>query len=172
MCETLTALQAKNQLAVDHYMPAATRWRRIRVARKATVREKFDRALFPGIVFVWCFPAHFQAVKALDDVIEFYSIRNAAGEGRPAPLPAVAINQIRQRQAQGEFDETCPKHDGYRPAIGDKAFVEDTDWVSQIGEIVKIKPSQGTATLIIDGRRVKTPLKTLRPEPTQQTVAT
>ncbi len=164
------------------YAPTATRWRRVRISRKFTMREKFNLALFPGIVFVWCSviedgahcainDAHRVAVLGLDGVKEFYQVRNAAGEGRAAPLPSRAILQIQQRELQGEFDETRPKAADYTPVIGDKAFVEDGDWVSQIGEILKIKPSQGTATLIIDGRRVKARLKTLRPEPKEEVAA-
>lgn len=182
VCEAVFDLCANENVDVTAYTPFATRWRRVRFSRKYTRREKFDLALFPGIVFVWCGvtesgpdvaidEAHYAAIKGVEGVRDFYQVRNAAGEGRAAPLPSRAILQIQVRESQGEFDETRPKAPDYTPAIGDRAFVEDGDWVSQIGEILKIKAKQGTATLIIDGRKVKARLKTLRPEPKEEIAA-
>lgn len=182
VCEAIFDLCLNDDLDLTAYTPMATRWRRVRLSRKYTRREKFDLALFPGIVFVWCAvlengadvaieESHYAAIKAVDGVRDFYQVRNASGEGRAAPLPSRAILQIQARETQGEFDETRPKAPDYIPAVGDRAFVEDGDWVSHIGEILKIKVKQGTATLIIDGRRVKARLKTLRPEPKEEAAA-
>lgn len=164
-------LARREALDMEAYMPAITRWRRVRVSRKNVVREKFDRALFPGIVFVWGFPAHCGRIDSEIDGVKFYTRRDGQGDNVPAVLPTAGIEAIRRLQAAGEFDETTPRAPDYTPAVGDKAFVEDGDWVSQLGEILKIKAKQGTATLIIDGRRVKAQLKTLRPEPKEEVAA-
>lgn len=181
--EAVLKLATDKGVDLDAYTPVVTRWRRIRFSRKATVREKFELALFPGIVFVFAVAiegedlrfhidgGQREAIKDIDDVRGFYEIRDATGEGRPAALPARAIDQIRLRQFQGEFDETRPKEPDYKPAVKDRAFIEDGDWVSKVGEILKIKASQGTATLMIDGRRVKAGLKKLRPEPKEEEIA-
>lgn len=163
---------ARNEaLDLEVYMPAVTGQRRIRISRKKTVLEKYDRALFPGIIFIWAFGSHCDRIAKEVVGVKFYTRRNELFEDVPAIMPAAGIEAIRRCQARGDFDETKPKAPDYTPALHDRAYVEDQGWVSQIGEIVKIKKSQGTATLIIDGRRVKAQLKTLRPEPKEDVAA-
>jgi transcription antitermination factor NusG len=169
--DTISELAKREHLDLEPYMPAITRWRRIRASRKNVVREKFDRALFPGIVFIWGFPAHCGRISSEVEGVKFYTRRDGLGENVPAILPTAGIDAIRRLQAAGEFDETRQKAPDYTPALHDRAYIEDQGWVSQIGEIVKIKKSQGTATLIIDGRRVKAQLKTLRPEQKEEVAA-
>lgn len=164
-------LAHRQALDLEAYMPAVTRWRRIRSSRKNVVREKFDRALFPGIVFVSGLAVHCSVITSEVDGVKFYTSRNKRGDNVPAVMPTAGIEAIRRLQEAGEFDETRAKAPDYTPALNDRAYIEDKDWVSQIGEIVKIKKSQGTATLIIDGRRVKAQLKTLRPEPKEEVAA-
>lgn len=166
--EAIQALAKRDARDIEPYMPAVTRMRRIRISRKKVIQEKFDRALFPGIVFIRAVVSP-GAIEEIDGV-RFYTRRDASGDNVPAILPAAGIEAIRRLQDAGEFDETKPK-DAYTPKAGDKAFIDDGAWVSQIGEILKIKTSQGTATLIIDGRRVKAQLKTLRPEPKEDVAA-
>jgi Transcription antiterminator len=166
--EAIEALAKKEALDLEAYMPAVTRWRRIRMSRKNVVREKFDRALFPGIVFIWAFPAHCGRISSEIEGVKFYTRRDAKGDNVVAVLPSAGIEAIRWLHIQGEFDETRPKGPEYTPAIGDKAYAEKGEWVGRIGEIVKIQAKHGTATLLIGKLRVKAELKTIRPAPVQE----
>lgn len=164
-------LARRDALDLEAYMPAITRWRRVRFSRKVTVREKFDRALFPGIVFIWGFSSHCTAISGEVDGVKFYTRRDERGDNVPAIMPSRDIEAIRWMHIRGDFDETKPKEPDYTPAVGDRAFVENGDVVSRVGEILKIQAKHGTATLLIGKMRVKAQLKTLRPEPKEEVAA-
>lgn len=167
--EAIQDLAKRDELDLEPYMPAVTRWRRIRHSRKNVVREKFDRALFPGIVFISSVVS--PGMLAEIDGVRLYTRRDEKGENVPAIMPKADIERIRWMHISGEFDETRPKEPDYTPAVGDRAFVENGDVVSRVGEILKIQPKHGTATLLIGKMKVKAQLKTLRPEPKEEVAA-
>ena len=169
--DAIAELAKRDTLDVEGYTPMTTRWRRVRFSRKATVREKFDRALFPGIVFVLGFTSHCSAIASEVDGVKFYTRRDEKGDNVPAIMPKADIERIRWMHISGEFDETRPKEPDYTPAVGDRAYVENGDVVSRVGEILKIQPKHGTATLLIGKMKVKAQLKTLRPEPKEEVAA-
>lgn len=161
---------------VEAYMPVVTRWRRIRFSRKATKREKFERPLFPGVFFFLALPTHCtrltEVVKERKmQGVKFYTRCDEHLDNVPAIMPKADIERIRWMHISGEFDETRPKEPDYTPEVGDRAFVENGDVVSRVGEILKIQAKHGTATLLIGKMKVKAQLKTLRPEPKEEVAA-
>lgn len=167
--DAIAELAKRDTLDVEGYTPMITRWRRVRFSRKNVIREKFDRALFPGIVFV---SAVVDPVALAEiDGVRLYTRRDEKGDNVPAIMPKADIERIRWMHISGEFDETRPKAPDYTPAVGDRAFVENGDVVSRVGEILKIQAKHGTATLLIGKMKVKAQLKTLRPEPKEEVAA-
>lgn len=162
-------LAKRDALDLEPYMPAVTRWRRVRHHRKHVVREKFDRPLFPGIVFISSVVS--PGVLGEIDGVRLYTRRDEKGENVPAIMPKADIERIRWMHISGEFDETRPKEPDYTPEVGDRAFVENGDVVSRVGEILKIQAKHGTATLLIGKMKVKASLKTLRPEQKEEVAA-
>ncbi|PZR36478.1 transcription termination/antitermination protein NusG [Caulobacter segnis] len=167
--EAIEQLAKRDGLSIEPYMPTVTRWRRVRHHRKNVVREKFERALFPGIIFLKCISSP-SAVEEVEGV-KLYTRRDGKGDNVPAIMPSRDIEAIRWMHINGEFDETRPKEPDYVPAVGDKAFVENGDVVSRVGEILKIQAKHGTATLLIGKMKVKAGLKTLRPAPKAEEAA-
>ena len=97
-------------------------------------------------------------------MISFEELQQICPQARPDRLNAIVepINDAMKEYEINDIQHECLK------ALGVVSFGQGC---GQIGEILKIKTKQGTATLIIDGRRVKAQLKTLRPEPKEEVAA-
>jgi len=95
------AAQGLTQLGPDVavYLPCSTAWR-----RHANRKERVQRPLFPGYLFVSLPDSLQHAALGVDGVQDF--IRSRAGEPRPLSVDPQAVEGLRALEQAGGFDDT------------------------------------------------------------------
>jgi transcriptional antiterminator RfaH len=133
------AAEHLQELGFDRHVPMETRWHRNKKGR-----EPKDRPLIPGYVFVAIRPD--QSVYAALQADGVSSVLGFGGEAKP--ISAGFVNELKARQAAGEFDRTSAKRFRLKP--GDEARVLHGPFRDQIGKLISVG-DDGRVKLLLSG---------------------
>jgi transcription antitermination factor NusG len=139
------ATDGLHQRGFDTYAPMETRWRHLRA-----VKDKIQRPLFPGYLFVRCTPGDFYDIGETDGVSQFVRAPLNGIDLEPLPFPDECIGDLMARQHFGEFDQTRKTPMRTRPKAGDRANVIGGKWRGYVAQVLSTSATKRKAIVLLE----------------------
>jgi transcription antitermination factor NusG len=124
------AVASLEEAAFEVYCPVEVRWERIGVRK---MREKRERAYFPGYLFCRIGDGQFAAVESVDAVHAIVRYTTSSGERAPLKVPEGVVALVAKQDEAGEFDAT--RQDRPEMEFGAEVHVKAGPFVGLIGKV-------------------------------------
>lgn len=137
------AIASLEEAAFEAYCPVEVRWERI---GRFKLREKRERAYFPGYLFCRIADGQFGAVEAVDAVHAIVRYTTSQGERAPLVVPESVVDLVLKQDREGDFDttrQTIPEME-----IGVSVHIKAGPFAGLIGKVNAVRGAERVRVLL------------------------